>query len=330
MSNSKQICRWVFTYFISDEEVADLRLLNVDPLFGNTLPTGVKYILYQLEQCPDTARFHYQGYMVLERSQRVNWFKDLLERLFGHRKCHVEGAIRTHEECERYHSKVESRILGPWRLGDAKDLGQGRRSDLSAVQELLDNGGTMDEVRRSFFSQWVRYRQAFTEYANDIRVRRSAARFKPEDFVEQLLSFSETKAWLIYGRTNTGKTNFAMAHFKNPLLVRHLEDLGALDPNVHDGIVFDDVDFKHLFFTAIKNILDPDFDSSIQVRYQLVRIPAGMPRIFTHQHSDIFFPPSMSVLQVEAIERLFKTFEVKKDLRKIVLAYDSQPDNCNN
>lgn len=322
-----QAARWVFTYFLDEYELSELRNEDGnDPFFNNRLPDGVKYVLYQLELCPTTNRYHYQGYLVLGRSQRFNWVKKLFHSLLENDRVHLERAMGTHENCEIYCSKSETRQLGPWRIGTYESRGQGRRSDLDRVQELIDGGASMDQVRREHFASWVKYRQAFSEYLGAVQAERDIKRFEPEHFRIPLLSFQETKTWLVHGVTNTGKTNFALAHFKQPLLVRDLEDLRSLTPN-HDGIVFDDLDFRHLFFTAIKNLLDPDFPGVVHVRYQNVIIPAGMPRIFTHQHDDVLLPPSLSPMQIQAVKRLYKTFEVTMDLRLLLLAPDSDPDN---
>lgn len=311
--------------FVEDEHICDIRIGGDDPLFNNQLPMGTKYVLYQLELCPSTGRYHYQGYLVLSRSQRFNRVKKMFEDLLGTDKIHLEGALGSHEDCEKYCSKSETRALGPWRIGDSESVGQGKRSDLKSVKELIDGGATMDEIRRSHFASWVRYRQAFSEYMAAERADRDIKKYQPEHFRVPLLSFEETKSWLVHGVTNTGKTNYALAHFKKPLLVRDLEDLRSLGPE-HDGIVFDDLDFRHLFFTAIKNLLDPDFPGVVHVRYQNVTIPAGMPRIFTHQHDDVLLPPSLSLMQIAAVRRLYKTKEVTQDLRLLVLAYDSQEE----
>ena len=160
--------------------------------------------------------------------------------LLGADHVHLEQCRGTHEECVRYTSKLESRIYGPWRIGNDEDVGQGRRTDLDDIQAMLDSGKSVNEVAKTHFGHWCRYRQAFTDYARNVKAERDIKRFDASRFNVPLCSFEKTKAWLIWGRTGTGKTNFALAHFKKPLLVRQLDDLKGLED--HDGIVCADHD----------------------------------------------------------------------------------------
>lgn len=98
-----------------------------------------------------------------------------------------------------------------------------------------------------------------------------------------------SKALLFYGPSGIGKTQFALAHFKTPLLVRHLDKLKDLDPEKHDGIVFDDMSFWHRPITDVIHLLDMEEDTDVHVRYGLGHIPQKMPRIFTFNHENPFW-----------------------------------------
>jgi len=86
---------------------------------------------------------------------------------------------------------------------------------------------------------------------------------------------------VLIGPSNIGKTQFAKAHFKNPLFVSHMDRLRDYEPGVHDGIIFDDMDFKHLPRTAQIHITDWDEERDIHARYGCAKIPANTQKIFT-------------------------------------------------
>ena len=127
-----------------------------------------------------------------------------------------------------------------------------------------------------------------------------------------------TKNWLVFGKAGTGKTQWALAHFQNPLLVSHTDDLKEFDPEDHDGIVFDDMSFKHLPSDGIIHLLDKEIDRSIHARFYNAEIPAGVPKIFCHNNDDIFIPTTgVSDEVLAGIKRRYNVIQVKVDLRNI-------------
>lgn len=325
-----QVARWLITYPLDESDIADLRTTSPlgGPLFPDDVkPPELKFCAYQLERGEKTGFFHYQMYLVFGRSYDFNWVKKSLLSWFGTDRCHLEPARGNHEQCERYCTKLETRVMGPFRLGDPEAVGSGARSDLHRVQELIDGGGTMDEVRKTYFREWVKYRQAFSDYERANRLERNVKKFELENFRLPPVTngMEKTKAWLIWGRTGTGKTNFALAHFKNPLLVSHFDDLKNLSKE-HDGIVFDDMDFRHLPFSTVKYLLDADFDRPIHARYWNAIIPAGMPRIFTHQSENVLVPKELDEGQWDALNRLYVKIHIEDDLRitEVIVSSDDE------
>lgn len=89
------------------------------------------------------------------------------------------------------------------------------------------------------------------------------------------------KNLFVYGPTGTGKTQWALHHFRNPYLCSHIDELRNFDANQNDGIVFDDMSFHHMPREGIIHLLDWDEDRSIHCRYYCAYIPAGTKKIFT-------------------------------------------------
>jgi len=89
----------------------------------------------------------------------------------------------------------------------------------------------------------------------------------------------------IVGPSNIGKTQFAKTHFDNPLMVRHIDRLKDFNPQIHDGIIFDDMSFAHTPRETQIHITDWDEDSDIHIRYGTVEIPKHTQKIFTANYN---------------------------------------------
>lgn len=136
---------------------------------------------------------------------------------------------------------------------------------------------------------------------------------RPQDF----------RTIFVYGGTNTGKTQWALHCFNNPLLVRHMDALRGFNKDFHDGIVFDDMSFAHMPREAVIHLCDWDEDSDIHVRYGVARIPAGTRKIFTSNKTfDEAFPPD----EHGAIRRRFRIIHVNGPTYQLPPQQDPIPD----
>ena len=86
---------------------------------------------------------------------------------------------------------------------------------------------------------------------------------------------------VVVGTPGCGKTTWAKIYCPKPcLFVRHLDSLLLLRPE-HRGIIFDDLDFRHLPPPTQKFLADTSDLAEIHVRYRVARIPPGITKIFT-------------------------------------------------
>lgn len=270
-------------------------------LFGNSdkldqmkdgLPEDLTYLIWQVEKCPETGRIHRQGYVQFARKCRgIKKLQDLIG------PCNVSVARGSLEQNRAYCTKEASRTEGPWEVGTPKTAGQ--RSDLASFRDAIKSGKSEKRLLEDHPNEFFKYYRSIP-YIRSLTREVMPPKYKLTDYNHEPVDLSI--AWLFVGKSGMGKTHFALAHFKNPLLVTHLDQLGHLTSD-HDGIVIDDLDFRHCPFPQIVNLLDMETDRHVHIRYQTALIPAGTKRIFTSNRDDIFFPPNLNEEQTHGINR---------------------------
>lgn len=126
--------------------------------------------------------------------------------------------------------------------------------------------------------------------------------------MQSVISWKRKKhvLWL-FGPTKTGKTEFAKSLFSNPLLVSHIDELKHFCATTHDGIIFDDMYFGNWSREHQIHLLDLENNRGINVKYGMIIIPHGTPRIFT-SNVPIFTADA-------AIARRIRMIRIKEDIR---------------
>jgi hypothetical protein len=99
-----------------------------------------------------------------------------------------------------------------------------------------------------------------------------------------------------------------------PLLAKRVDDLKRLTFR-HDGIVFDDVDFRGWPPTEVIALLDYNIPRSLGARFHDVRLDAFFPIIMTSNVYPIF-PAGDNAEQDTAIERRHRAVHVTKPLQR--------------
>ena len=124
---------------------------------------------------------HIQGYLYFDHAKS---FQSVV-KLLNNNRIHLEAAKGSPQQNRTYCSKD----------GEFTEYGsipvQGRRTDLTEIQGLLDSGVSEVRLAQEYFSRWCQYRRSFTAY-RELRQR-----------VER--HWKTNVVW-IYGPTGTGKT----------------------------------------------------------------------------------------------------------------------------
>ena len=103
----------------------------------NKVPEWCQYAVGQIEKCPRTGKLHLQAYLeasisVAKGGVRIRAIQDWIKG------AHVESRRGSQEEAIKYHSKLETRVHGPWVYGTPKR--PGNRKDLETICTQVING----------------------------------------------------------------------------------------------------------------------------------------------------------------------------------------------
>lgn len=235
----------------------------------------VSYGLVTREIAPTTGTPHLQGRVVFRRSYR---FSQLIKQEWADKwsmtKCCQDSL---------YCLKKDSVIIVD------KPQKQGQRSDLVQCVERAAAGATMKELYTEFPGTMVRYNKGIMEAKKALADPEKIGEYTLADFPNWEPIKDWSKSVELCGNSGIGKTEWACAHFSNPLLVSEIDQLLDYDKDVHDGIVFDDMDFCA---TKVNNtrslqicLTDNKMPRGIRCRYRTPIIPRGTKKIFTcNQH----------------------------------------------
>lgn len=282
--------QWCYTAFYDIEK----------PVIPDEL---VHYRIEGREICPTTNKEHIQGYVWLKKKMRVT------------------GLKKHHATAEFTQAKGS-----PWQnfvycSKDNKFQELGSRPKEPKKKSEADNtfaealaADTIEEAIKIVKQGRPR---DYCLHGESIERNLKKARYTP--YVPEHKEFNTdktnlTKATLIYGASNLGKTQYALSHFERPLLVSHIDDLKQLNVD-NDGIVFDDMSFKHWPPESVIHLLDMELPRTINVRYGTITIPKGTKKIFTHNNDNPYYEIDKIVdEQRDAIERRLNRVRVHNKL----------------
>ena len=139
------------------------------------------------------------------------------------------------------------------------------------------------------------------------------------------------KPAILHWGSNMNKTEFAKAHFNNPLVVAKKDGIKEFVKGIHDGLIFNDYRFNRKDKPSetwtdneIKHLTDNKEDKKISCRNKDVTLPKDLPIIFVHNGEEPFsiFPLATEEQDLIAMKRRFgQIVKVTKPLCKLT------PDN---
>lgn len=219
MSAQGQSKYWCFTVNKEPEE------------FRASLPIidkGVTYICGQLEVA-STGHLHFQGYVQLNRSQRVSYVRNAISKT-----AHWEKQKGTNEEARDYCKKedettVPNTFVEFGNFFDGGGEGQGKRNDIHEFSKAIIEGATQRELIEN--PEHVATFARYIKFHDRVRSLYPTKRKREDDF----------KVSLYFGDPGTGKTR--KAYIEDPDVFEVPISNGTLWLDGYDGhetVLFDD------------------------------------------------------------------------------------------
>lgn len=226
------------------------------------------------EICPSTGTKHLQGRVTFKNNKK--WTFNMWKAYDP--KISVRVARFSKSDYERKEGDICIEI-------NCEE--QGKRTEMDDVWALIKGGADARVIMNANPGAFARYGRGFErmiELQNTMTVEADYSleacckftKLKPLEF-----SVKKGFSFILIGLPGCGKSQYAMAHFKKPLWVNHMDDLGDFSDKLYDGIIFDDMDFLHLPRTTQIHLVDWAQPRNIHIRYKVAKIPKHTPKIFT-------------------------------------------------
>ena len=267
---NKRCRQWVGTWNnpkMTDEEFKEY----FEELYKQEL---LQYATFQREQGEKTGTIHFQFYVNYKNPQ---YFKKVKEKLLPY-GCHFAPMISTANRCIAYCQKAETRVSGPYEIGEPEIEGQ--RSDLAKARQMIDEGVPFEVVAKIFPNQTMQYER---------QLRSRERMFKSADYSERCRNVEVT---YIYGNEGIGKTShiYKKHGFSDVFFVSSYEKYLFHEYKYQKTIVFDEYD-SQIKITEFNRMLDiyplklRALGDMIQGAYENVYIVSNKP--LDKQYSDL-------------------------------------------
>jgi hypothetical protein len=215
---------------------------------------------------------HLQGY--LQFFDKVS-FQEIIRRFPRMRVRRARGTVEQNNDYTQKDGDFE-------RWGDPTQ--QGQRTDWDEVADMAKRGCSHVEIGKAYPTLYMRCSRGIRDLCDVHKDFSQKSEYSLASMCKRLqvapIMFDE-KTTVLEGPPNIGKTEFALAHFENPFMCSHIDQLRHFDPALYDGIVFDDVTVAHLPRSTQINVSDWTKGREVHGRNVNGYIPAHTRKIFT-------------------------------------------------
>lgn len=150
---------------------------------------------------------------------------------------------------------------------------------MEKAKESVEDGMKILEHTKTFRDLAI-HGEAIEKNLRRMKKQKTEPKYSLEKF-NIVVEWNKELTLILWGPTNTGKTSLAKALLPNALFVRHIDALKDYKTGHYEGIIFDDMSFKHWPIGAQIHLVDTDNVSQINVKHSIAIIPEGTPRIIT-------------------------------------------------
>ena len=181
MENNTQARRWVLTVNNPKESDEDMEkyIRNLE---------HIKYAMFQREKGEEKETIHFQIFLIFSICKRFSTIKNYFPT------AHIEPAKGTNVQCRDYCSKTETRVSGPYEIGNFAE--ERSRTDIKGFYELIDSGASDLQIRELYPSLFLK---EFNKLAK-LRSMRKIDLFSMQE--------RDIEVIYIYGQSGSGKTSY--------------------------------------------------------------------------------------------------------------------------
>lgn len=211
---------------------------SYEDIMNIVLENDIRYLIMGLEECPETHRFHWQGYMEFKSPLRYSKIIKMFKGDWPTIRCFKRNGPR--DKARDYCKKDENFYeFGKWEEG-----GQGNRTDIRKFCERIDNGEKMGSIAYDMKSEYVKFNRGFEKYKMIT--------------AKKIKFFENTEVHIYWGATGMGKTTFVLNKYEDiycPTVTRNgiIWFDGYQDEKV---ILFDEFEQKDVSMTELLKICD--------------------------------------------------------------------------
>jgi hypothetical protein len=270
-----------------------------NPMQQLTLEGKCQYAIWQLEAGENNTP-HYQGYIQYKTMKSMRQVKaDIGDNP------HVETRRGTIEQAIAYCSKEETRVKGPWTVGEKPQ--QGRRTDLEAVARMLKDK-TVAEVMEV-------YPQYVTRYHRGLK-------FVRQQYVSMQRGnkFREPVIQVLWGETGAGKTRKCMEYDNKLYKLNHYEG-GNVWFDGYDGqktILIDEF-YGDIKYSFMLQLLD-GYALRVQVKGDFTTLNHDVILITSNKHPEEWYNENICTCALfRRIMEFGNVFQFRKE---------SDPEEC--
>lgn len=274
---------------------------------------GLKNYIIAQENHKDGNK-HIHAYLLLNRKPN----KENAERMFDYLEYHPKvETCRSYKNVIKYVTK-EGNYISNYDPEILKNI----------IKENMKVGELYEKARDLAKNFKVKEGLAVLEHSKTIRdltihgnaiqknlrslaVKRHTPDYSLDDFRIDF-EWDKSRSLILWGPTNLGKTNLAHALLPRALIMSHIDKLKSFDELEYEGIIFDDMSFKHWPREAQIHIVDYDFEREINVKHSHVIIPRNTPKIFTTN----LMPAEIMFFDDPAINRRCQAVHIDRSLKK--------------
>lgn len=243
----------------------------------------MRYMRCVHHKCPETGRLHWHSFIQFKSKLRLSEVKKLIKDDTAH-------CVRLYKDDTSYLDDGHDSISEPMEFG--KRVTQGQRTAIADFGEAIRDGKSDKELFEMDAASYLRYHNCIGK-VRALYMPEVKAQYSLDQFTFPRIGEDEwDKHYHFWGPADTGKTQFALAHFKKPLYVRHVDKLADFYGGQYDGIVVDEVNFSHWPISSVINLLNKKDPAHVHIRYTVAVLPAEVKIIFCSNEEFIFYDNS--------------------------------------